>query len=166
MFQPYAWFLLDGIIWCHGSHWMHAETDLLWCKHHQPLFLWCPPFAPALLHKYLHQWAGTFHCGDINNIVPSLTIFVSYGLIFSSIFYISSTEGRSKSFSTCCSFIIAVSLSFGSCAFMYLRPSSAGSLDEQKVSSLFYTNVVALMNPLIYSLRNKNVKAALRKNSE
>ena len=49
---------------------------------------------------------------------------------------------------------------------MYLKPSSAGYMDERKVSSLFYTNVVALMNPLIYSLRNKNVKAALRKNSE
>ena len=57
---PYAWFLLDGIFWCHGSHWMHAETDLLWCKHHQPLFLWHPPSAPALLHKCLLQWAGSF----------------------------------------------------------------------------------------------------------
>uniref|UniRef100_A0A4W2GV85 G-protein coupled receptors family 1 profile domain-containing protein n=1 Tax=Bos indicus x Bos taurus TaxID=30522 RepID=A0A4W2GV85_BOBOX len=99
----------------------------------------------------------------INITVPSLTIFISYGLIFSSIFHISSTEGRSKAISTCSSHIIAVSLFFGSCAFMYLKPSSAGSLDEQKVSSLFYTNVVAMMNPLIYSLRNKDVKTALRK---
>ncbi|XP_002699228.2 olfactory receptor family 8 subfamily B member 1U isoform X1 [Bos taurus] len=99
----------------------------------------------------------------INITVPSLTIFISYGLIFSSIFHIRSTEGRSKAISTCSSHIIAVSLFFGSCAFMYLKPSSAGSLDEQKVSSLFYTNVVAMMNPLIYSLRNKDVKTALRK---
>ncbi|XP_010827818.1 PREDICTED: olfactory receptor 8B3-like [Bison bison bison] len=99
----------------------------------------------------------------INITVPSLTISISYGLIFSSIFHISSTEGRSKAISTCSSHIIAVSLFFGSCAFMYLKPSSAGSLDEQKVSSLFYTNVVAMMNPLIYSLRNKDVKTALRK---
>nr|XP_036856796.1 olfactory receptor 8B3-like [Manis javanica] len=99
----------------------------------------------------------------INIIVPSLTIFVSYGFILSSIFCMSSTEGRSKAFSTCSSHIIAVSLFFGSCAFMYLQPSSAGSMDEGKISSVFYANVVPMMNPLIYSLRNKDVKRALRK---
>ncbi|XP_057605249.1 olfactory receptor 147-like [Hippopotamus amphibius kiboko] len=99
----------------------------------------------------------------INITVPSLTIFVSYGLILSNILHIPSKEGRSKAFSTCSSHIIAVSLFFGSCIFMYLKPSSAGSMDERKISSLFYTNVVAMMNPLIYSLRNKDVKIALRK---
>ncbi|XP_017500285.3 olfactory receptor 8B3-like [Manis javanica] len=98
-----------------------------------------------------------------NIVVPSLTIFVSYGFILSSILHISSTEGRSKAFSTCSSHIIAVSLFFGSCAFMYLQPSSAGSMDVGKISSVFYTNVVPMMNPLIYSLRNKDVKLALRK---
>ncbi|XP_036856798.1 olfactory receptor 8B3-like [Manis javanica] len=99
----------------------------------------------------------------INIIVPSLTIFVSYGFILSSILHISSTEGRSKAFTTCSSHIIAVSLFFGSGAFMYLQPSSAQSMDEGKISSVFYTNVVPMMNPLIYSLRNKDVKLALRK---
>nr|XP_008535268.1 PREDICTED: LOW QUALITY PROTEIN: olfactory receptor 8B3-like [Equus przewalskii] len=108
----------------------------------------------------------------INIIVPSVTIFVSYGFILSSILHISSTEGRSKAFGTCSSHIIAVSLFFGSAAFMYLKPSSAVSMmreksllsfDEGKISSVFYTNTVPLMNPLIYSLRNKDVKIALRK---
>ncbi|XP_028718041.1 olfactory receptor 8B8-like [Peromyscus leucopus] len=99
----------------------------------------------------------------INIIVPSITIFISYGLILSSIFHISSTEGRSKAFSTCSSHIIAVSLFFGSGAFMYLKPSSAMSMDEGKISSVFYTNTVPLLNPLIYSLRNKDVKVALIK---
>ncbi|XP_049495347.1 olfactory receptor 8B3-like [Panthera uncia] len=99
----------------------------------------------------------------INVIVPSVTIFVSYGCILSSILHISSTEGRSKAFSTCSSHIIAVSLFFGSGAFMYLKPSSAGSMDEGKISSVFYTNIVPLMNPFIYSLRNKDIKLALRK---
>ncbi|XP_045872200.1 olfactory receptor 8B3-like [Meles meles] len=99
----------------------------------------------------------------INVIVPSVTIFVSYGFILSSILRINSTVGRSKAFSTCSSHIIAVSLFFGSCAFMYLKPSSAGSVDEGKISSIFYTNTVPLMNPFIYSLRNKDVKLALRK---
>ncbi|XP_020009410.1 olfactory receptor 8B3-like [Castor canadensis] len=104
-----------------------------------------------------------FTVAGINIIVPSVTILISYGFILSSIFHISSTEGRSKAFSTCSSHIIAVSLFFGSGAFMYLKPSYAGSMDEGKISSVFYTNVVPMMNPLIYSLRNKEVKVALRK---
>ncbi|XP_004641491.1 olfactory receptor 8B3-like [Octodon degus] len=99
----------------------------------------------------------------INIIVPSVTIFISYGFILSNILQLRSTEGRSKAFSTCSSHIIAVSLFFGSGAFMYLKPSSTGSMDEGKISSVFYTNVVPMMNPLIYSLRNKDVKLALRK---
>ena len=99
----------------------------------------------------------------INIIVPSLTIFVSYGVILTNIIQICSTEGRSKAFSTCSSHIIAVSLFFGSGAIMYLKPSSARSMHVRKISSVFYTNVVPMMNPLIYSLRNKDVKLALRK---
>ncbi|XP_059012277.1 olfactory receptor 8B8-like [Mustela lutreola] len=99
----------------------------------------------------------------IDIIVPSVTIFVSYGFILSSILCISSTEGRSKAFSTCNSHIVVVSLYFGSGAFVYLKPSSVGSMGEGKISSVFYTNVVPLMNPFIYSLRNKDIKLALRK---
>ena len=82
-----------------------------------------------------------FIVGGINIIVPSLTIFVSYGLILTNIFHISSIEGRSKTFSTCYPHIIAVSLFFGSYTFMYLKPSSAGSMDERSLFSL-YTNVL------------------------
>ncbi|XP_029423153.1 olfactory receptor 8B3-like [Nannospalax galili] len=99
----------------------------------------------------------------INIIVPTPTIFISYFFIISSILRIRSTEGRAKAFSTCSSHIIVVSLFFGSGAFMYFKPPSAGSTDEGKISSIFYTNVVPMMNPLIYSLRNKDVKFALRK---
>ncbi|XP_028718510.1 olfactory receptor 145-like [Peromyscus leucopus] len=96
-------------------------------------------------------------------IVPTVIIFTSYGFILSNILKINSTEGRSKAFSTCSSHIIAVSLFFGSCAFMYLKPSSAGSMDQGKISSVFYNIVVPMMNPLIYSLRNKDVKIAMKK---
>ncbi|NP_001000803.1 olfactory receptor Olr1262 [Rattus norvegicus] len=96
-------------------------------------------------------------------ILPSVIIFISYGFIVSNIFQIKSTLGRSKAFSTCSSHIIAVSLFFGSCGFMYLKPPSAISIDQGKISSIFYTIVVPMLNPLIYSLRNKDVKVALRK---
>ncbi|XP_028611605.1 olfactory receptor 145-like isoform X2 [Grammomys surdaster] len=96
-------------------------------------------------------------------IVPTVIIFISYGFILFNILKIKSTESRSKAFSTCSSHMLAVSLFFGSGAFMYLKPTSALSINEGKFSSLFYTIVVPMMNPLIYSLRNKDVKVALRK---
>ncbi|XP_037694746.1 olfactory receptor 8B3-like [Choloepus didactylus] len=111
---------------------------------------------------YVNELVVFVLCG-INIIVPSLTILISYGFILCSIFHISSTEGRFKAFSTCSSHIMAVSLFFGSFAFMYLQPSSAGYMNEGKISSVFYSNVVPMMNPLVYSLRNKDVKFALRK---
>ena len=98
-----------------------------------------------------------FIVGGSNIIVPSLTIFVSYGLILTSIFYISSKEGRSKAFSTCSSHVFAVSRFFGLGVFMYLKPPSAVSMDEGKISSVFYTNMIPMMDPLIDSLRNKYV---------
>ncbi|XP_021062734.1 olfactory receptor 8B3-like [Mus pahari] len=104
-----------------------------------------------------------FVASSINIIVPISTIFISYGFILSSIFHIHSSEGRSKAFSTCSSHIIAAFLFFGSGAFMYFQSSSAESMDEGKISSVFYTNVIPMMNPLLYSLRNKDIKVALRK---
>ncbi|EHB12151.1 Olfactory receptor 8B12 [Heterocephalus glaber] len=95
--------------------------------------------------------------------IPIVTIFISYTLILSSILHIRSTEGRSKAFSTCSSHMIVVSLFFGSGAFVYLKPPSVLPLGQGKVSSLFYTIVEPMLNPLIYSLRNKDVKIALRK---
>ncbi|XP_020009417.1 olfactory receptor 8B8-like [Castor canadensis] len=99
----------------------------------------------------------------VNVIGPSLIIFTSYSLILSNISCMRSTQGRSKAFSTCSSHIIAVSLFFGASAFMYLKPSPTGSLDEDKVSTVFYTIVGPMMNPFIYSLRNKDVHVALSK---
>ncbi|XP_065792541.1 olfactory receptor 8B8-like [Muntiacus reevesi] len=95
--------------------------------------------------------------------VPGLTVIVSYVFILSSILRISSTEGRSKAFSTCSSHIIVVSVFFGSGAFMYLHPSSVLSMNQKKVSTIFYTILVPMLNPLIYSFRNKEVKFALKK---
>ncbi|XP_059260118.1 putative olfactory receptor 8G3 [Mustela nigripes] len=98
-----------------------------------------------------------------NILTPALTILASYVFILSSILRIRSTEGRSKAFSTCSSHITAVAVFYGSAAFMYLQPSSVGSMDQGKVSSVFYTTIVPMLNPLIYSLRNKDVKFALKK---
>ncbi|XP_036856800.2 olfactory receptor 8G3-like [Manis javanica] len=98
-----------------------------------------------------------------NILTPALTILASYIFILSSILHIRSTEGRSKAFSTCSSHILAVAIFYGSAAFMYLQPPSVSSMDQGKVSSVFYTIIVPMLNPMIYSLRNKDVKSALKK---
>ncbi|XP_036049405.1 olfactory receptor 150-like [Onychomys torridus] len=98
-----------------------------------------------------------------NIIVPAVTILSSYIFIIVSIFHIQSTGGRSKAFSTCSSHILAVVVFYGSTAFMYLQPSSVSSLGQGKLSSVFYTIVVPMLNPMIYSLRNQDVKVAFRK---
>ncbi|DAA13925.1 TPA: olfactory receptor, family 8, subfamily A, member 1-like [Bos taurus] len=104
-----------------------------------------------------------FFLAGFDIIVTSLTILVSYAFILSSIFRIRTTEGRSKAFSTGGSHFAAMGMFYGTTAFIYLKPSTASSLAQENVASVFYTSVISMLNPLIYSLRNKNVKAAMQK---
>jgi olfactory receptor len=104
-----------------------------------------------------------FFIAGFNIVATSITVLVSYVFILSSILHISSTEGRSKAFITCSSHFAVVGLFYGSGVFMYLKPSTASSLAQENMASVFYTTVIPMLNPLIYSLRNKEVKAALRK---
>ena len=90
-------------------------------------------------------------------------VLVSYCYIILSVLKIHSAEGRFKAFSTCTSHLTAVAIFQGTLLFMYFRPSSSYALDEDKMTSLFYTLVIPMLNPLIYSLRNKDVKQALEK---
>ncbi|XP_044871381.1 olfactory receptor 1019-like [Mauremys mutica] len=97
-------------------------------------------------------------------IVSSLvTVLLSYVYIASTILESRSAEGRRKAFSTCSFHLTAVVLLFGTFLFMYLRPTSSYSMDTDKVASVFYTLVIPMLNPLIYSLRNTEVKDALRR---
>ncbi|XP_025308506.3 olfactory receptor 5W2 [Canis lupus dingo] len=90
-------------------------------------------------------------------------VLVSYCYIILSVLKIRSAEGRFRAFSTCTSHLTAVAIFQGTMLFMYFRPSSSYSLDQDKITSLFYTLVIPMLNPLIYSLRNKDVKGALEK---
>lgn len=98
-----------------------------------------------------------------NIITPTVLIFASYLFIIAAILRIRSTQGRLKAFSTCASHLTAVTLYYGSILFIYSRPSTSYALGRDKVVSVFYTVVIPMLNPLIYSLRNKDVKNALRK---
>ena len=80
-----------------------------------------------------------------NILTPALVILASYIFIISSILQIHSMEGRSKAFSTCSSHMAAVAIFYGSAAFMYLQPSSVSSMDQGKVSSVFYTIIVPML---------------------
>uniref|UniRef100_A0A663MP26 Olfactory receptor n=2 Tax=Athene cunicularia TaxID=194338 RepID=A0A663MP26_ATHCN len=104
-------------------------------------------------------------CGFIQTST-FLVITASYAHILSTILQIHAADSRHKAFYTCTSHLMAVGLFYGSLLFTYLRPSSSYSLDTDKVISAFYTVVFPMLNPLIYSLRNKEVKDALRKTVE
>ncbi|KAM5184249.1 olfactory receptor 5A1 [Callospermophilus lateralis] len=92
-----------------------------------------------------------------------LILLVSYSYIVAAVLKIRSVEGRWKAFNTCASHLIVVTLLFGTALFMYLRPSSSYSLGRDKVVSVFYSLVIPMLNPLIYSLRNREIKDALWK---
>ncbi|XP_004613693.1 olfactory receptor 502-like [Sorex araneus] len=115
-------------------------------------------------------------CSDasIPAVVPSITagsivvvsvfiIAISYVYILITILKMRSTEGRQKAFSTCTSHLTAVTLFFGTITFIYVMPKSSYSTDQNKVVSVFYMVVIPMLNPLIYSLRNNEIKGALKR---
>ncbi|XP_053142759.1 olfactory receptor 1019-like [Hemicordylus capensis] len=92
-----------------------------------------------------------------------LIVVVSYVYIVITIVQIQSVEGRCKAFSTCASHLTAVTIFYGTLIFMYLRPTSGYTMDQDKVIAVFYTLVIPMLNPLVYSLRNKEVKEAVKR---
>lgn len=109
---------------------------------------------------YFHRIVSFPLCSII--ILPTIiVILMSYMYIVSTVLKIRSTEGRKKAFSTCSSHLGVVSVLYGAIIFMYFIPDRFPELS--KVASLCYTLVTPMLNPLIYSLRNKDVKEALRK---
>ncbi|XP_006877890.1 PREDICTED: olfactory receptor 8H1-like, partial [Chrysochloris asiatica] len=91
-------------------------------------------------------------------VVSLFIVSVSYMPILSTILNIKSTAGKRKAFSTCASHIVGVTIFYASMIFTYLRPSTSYSLGRDQVASVFYSIVIPMLNPLIYSLRNKEVK--------
>ncbi|MBZ3888991.1 Olfactory receptor 1086 [Sciurus carolinensis] len=102
-----------------------------------------------------------YFAGSIE-ICTILIVLISYGFILLAILRIRSLEGKRKIFSTCGSHLTAVSISHGTAVFMYVRPTSNYALEHDMVVSIFYTIVIPMLNPLIYSLRNKDVKEAMQ----
>ncbi|XP_012668616.1 olfactory receptor 8K1 [Otolemur garnettii] len=98
------------------------------------------------------------------NLLSSLLIvLISYMFIFVAILRMNSVEGRSKAFSTCSSHLTVVVVFYGTLLFIYLQPKSSHAFNIDKMASVFYTLVIPMLNPLIYSLRNREVKEALKR---
>uniref|UniRef100_A0A8C0JHX2 Olfactory receptor n=1 Tax=Canis lupus dingo TaxID=286419 RepID=A0A8C0JHX2_CANLU len=104
-----------------------------------------------------------FILAAFNVLFTLLVILNSYLFIFIAILGMHSAEGQKKAFSTCASHLTTVSIFYGTIIFMYLQPTSSHSMDTDKMASIFYTMVIPMLNPLIYSLRNKEVKSAFQK---
>ncbi|NXS41580.1 O1020 protein, partial [Balaeniceps rex] len=98
------------------------------------------------------------------NVLSTMVfILVSYLLVLSTVLRMHSTAGWHKTFSTCASHLVSIALYYGSSLFMYLRPGSRHSLEHEEVVSMLYSIAVPMLNPLIYSLRNTDMKNAMRK---
>ncbi|XP_003341844.1 olfactory receptor 5AC1-like [Monodelphis domestica] len=133
---------------------------------------------PNLIHHFYCEILPLFKISCIDPSLNALVLFifalsiqsftlmttlVSYTFVFLAILRIKSEHGRSKAFSTCSAHLLSVSLFYGTLLIMYVFPGSGGAKDQDIMNSLFYTIIIPLLNPFIYSLRNKEVLAALRK---
>ncbi|KAF7236017.1 hypothetical protein EYD10_17219 [Varanus komodoensis] len=98
-----------------------------------------------------------------NVISTSLTILTSYSYILVTVLKFRCAKSRQKALSTCVSHLVVVSIFYGCGSFIYARPSNRQNQAQDKVASVFYVMVTPMLNPLIYSLRNQEVRKALRK---
>jgi olfactory receptor len=107
----------------------------------------------------VNEWLLSTY-GSSVEIICFIIIIMSYFFILLSVLRICSTSGRKKTFSTCASHLTSVAIYQGTLLFIYSRPSSLYSPNTDKIISVFYTIIIPVLNPLIYSLRNKDVKDA------
>ncbi|GAB1292863.1 Olfactory receptor 531 [Apodemus speciosus] len=160
---------LAGIVWAISLTNTSINTSLVlrlpFCSSNVIEHFFCeiPPLlklscAPTQLNEAMAFAADVFLAvGNFSVII------LSYGFIVASILKIRSAEGKQRAFSTCSAHLIVVSMYYSTVIYTYIRPSSSYSLNKDKVVSIIYTSVAPTLNPLIYTLRNKDVKVALRR---
>ncbi|XP_006027544.1 olfactory receptor 10A7-like [Alligator sinensis] len=129
------------------------QIDHFFCEAPQVLKLACTD-------TYLNELV-IFAVAILVLIIPLSLVFVSYSQILTTILRMTTAAGRHKTFSTCASHLTVVSLFYGAAIFMYMRPKTTHSAQQDKMNSLFYAVITPMINPMIYSLRNKEVKGAV-----
>ncbi|XP_041578334.1 olfactory receptor 5T1-like [Vulpes lagopus] len=154
---------VGGIL--HASVHTVATFSLSFCASNEIRHVFCdipPLLAISCSDTHTNQLLLFYFVGSIE-IVTILIVLISYGFILLAILNIHSAEGRRKVFSTCGSHLTGVSIYHGTILFIYMRPSSSYALEHDMIVSIFYTIVIPMLNPIIYSLRNKDVKDAMKK---
>ncbi|CAD7679833.1 unnamed protein product [Nyctereutes procyonoides] len=121
-----------------------------------------PVIQLACAETYINELV-IFIGGVLVLVVPLIFICISYGFIVHTILKIPSADGKRKAFSTCASHLIVVIVHYGCASSVYLRPSAKYSSDKDSLVTVTYTIVTPLLNPMVYSLRNKDVQLAIRK---
>ncbi|XP_049714054.1 olfactory receptor 5K1-like [Elephas maximus indicus] len=141
---------------------------LTFCGSHQINHFFCdvlPLYRLSCVDPYINELMILIFAGSVQ--ISTITIvLISYLCILFTIFKMKSKEGRSKALSTCASHFLSVSIFYGSLLFVYIRPSSVKEGDKDMPVAVFYTLVIPLLNPFIYSLRNKEVINIYEKNHE
>ncbi|XP_032138296.1 olfactory receptor 5T2-like [Sapajus apella] len=142
-----------------------ATFSLSFCGSNEIQHVFCdipPLLAISCCDTHTNQLLLFCFVGSIE-IVTILIVLISYFFILLAILKMHSAEGRRKVFSTCGAHLTGVSIYHGTILFMYVRPSSSYVLEHDMIVSIFYTIVIPMLNPIIYSLRNKDVKEAIKK---
>ncbi|XP_061295913.1 olfactory receptor 5T1-like [Bos javanicus] len=142
-----------------------ATFSLSFCASNEIRHVFCdipPLLAISCSDTHTNQLLLFYLVGSIE-IVTVLIVLISYGFILLAILRMHSAEGRRKVFSTCGSHLTGVSIYHGTILFMYMRPSSSYALDHDMIVSIFYSIIIPMLNPVIYSLRNKDVKEAIKR---
>ncbi|XP_008265291.2 olfactory receptor 5K1 [Oryctolagus cuniculus] len=142
--------LLFRLAFCGSNHINHFYCDIL------------PLYRLSCVDPYINELVLFIFAGSIE-VFTIGSVLISYLYIFFTIFKMKSKEGRVKAFSTCASHFLSVSLFYGSIFFMYIRPNLLEEGDKDIPAGVLFTIVVPVLNPFIYSLRNKEVISILRK---
>uniref|UniRef100_A0A8C9K2H5 Olfactory receptor n=1 Tax=Panthera tigris altaica TaxID=74533 RepID=A0A8C9K2H5_PANTA len=142
-----------------------ATFSLSFCASNEIRHVFCdipPLLAISCSDTHTNQLLLFYFAGSIE-IFTLLIVLISYGFIVFIILRMHSAEGRRKVFSTCGSHLTGVSVFHGTVLFMYVKPNSAYALDHDTIVSVFYSIVIPMLNPMMYSWRNKDVKEAMQK---
>ncbi|XP_014448537.1 olfactory receptor 2G2-like [Tupaia chinensis] len=160
---------LASMAWLCGAATTLVQSTLTlqlpFCGHRQVDHFFCE--VPVLIQlacvDTTFNEAELFGASVIFLVLPVSSILVSYGHIARAVWRVKSASGRQKAVGTCSSHLAVVIIFYGTIIFMYLQPARSRSNEQGKFVSLFYTVVTPTLNPLIYTLRNKEAKAALKK---
>uniref|UniRef100_A0A8C0XGK6 G-protein coupled receptors family 1 profile domain-containing protein n=1 Tax=Castor canadensis TaxID=51338 RepID=A0A8C0XGK6_CASCN len=170
--RPTVCFCLGALVFCSGFLVALIETCLIFsssfCHGDRVEHFFCD-IAPVLklsCSESVRKALGIFFLSILVVLVSFLLILLSYAFIVAAILRISSASGRRKAFSTCAAHLTVVIVHFGCASIIYLRPDSGANPDQDRLVAVFYTVVAPLLNPVVYTLRNKEVRVALRRTLE